>query len=172
MKKKLPGFFRNRISLTKVGKSQRFQRVRKLFTKFGESRVVNCFRLPTGKFAGKVLAITLICILADKSVDIITLPFQNRVQLCSILRLLAKMGLRRFGSTCHISSYKDISLQNQFVFPYSMVSPPPRFGNAPEQMERISWPRVFPNFYDYLEKVFWQQGREVPEYLKPKGISH
>ena len=93
MKKKLPGFFRNRISLTKVGKSQRFQRIQQLFTKFGESRGGNCVRLSPGKFAGKLLAITRVCILADKSVDIITLPFQNRVQLCSILRLLAKMEL-------------------------------------------------------------------------------
>ena len=93
MKKKLPGFFRNRISLTKVGKSQIFQRVRQLFTKFGESRVVNCFMLPTGKLVDKVVEITLVCILPDKPVDIITLPFQNRVQLCSILRLLAKMEL-------------------------------------------------------------------------------
>ena len=104
MKKKLPGFFRNRISLTKVGKSQRFQRVRKLFTKFGESRVVNCFMLPTGKFVGKVVEITLVWILANKSVDRITLPFQKRVQLRSILRLLAKMSLRGIGSNRNSST--------------------------------------------------------------------
>ena len=66
--------------------------------------------LPTGKFVGKVVEITLVCILADKSVDIITLPFQNRVQLLSILRLFAKMSLRGIGSN-RISSTENLSLQ-------------------------------------------------------------
>ena len=87
-------FFWNRISLTKVGKS----------------RVVNCFLLPAGKVACKVLAITLIRILADKSVDIITLSFQNGVQLRSILRLLAKMSLRGIGSNRN-SSTESLSSQ-------------------------------------------------------------
>ena len=66
--------------------------------------------LPTGKFVGKVVEITLVCILADKSVDIITLPFQNRVQLRSILRLLAKMSLRGIGSNRN-SSTESLSSQ-------------------------------------------------------------
>ena len=111
--------------------------------------------LPTGKFVGKVVEITLVCILPDKPVDIITLPFQNRVQLCSILRLLAKMGLRRFGSTRHISSYKDISIAKPICFSlFCCFTPRSPLVKVPEQMEMISWPTVLPNFDDYQEKVF------------------
>ena len=103
-------FHRIRKLFTKVGKSQIFQRVRQLFTNFGESCVENCFILPTGKFIGKVVEITLVCILADKLVDIITLPFQKRVQLRSILRLLVKMSLRGIGSNRN-SSTESLSSQ-------------------------------------------------------------
>ena len=75
--------------------------------------------LPTTKFAGKVVNITLVCILADYTVDLITLPIQNRVQLCSIVKELVKLGLRRFRNRSKTPSKVD----NAWVTPGSTFLP-------------------------------------------------
>ena len=70
------------------------QKVQQLFTQGGKSRVVKCFVLPAGKVAIKVLSITLICLLTDKTIDIVTIPLRNRVQLCLLLKILGKTTIR------------------------------------------------------------------------------
>ena len=87
------------------------QKVRQLFTQGGKSRVVKCFVLPAGKVAVKELSITLICILADKTVNIITLPFQSRIELCSVLKLLGKMTIRgRIGRSPNCTASQLVAL--------------------------------------------------------------